>query len=255
MRILITGGGVSFVFAMTCLGAASVFFFRKRQPGAFQQIFLGFAAGVMLAASVWSLLIPAINQTSGMPGWIPAATGVVFGSVFLLGMDAMLLRLRRFSGEGMISKRTALLVFAVTLHNIPEGMAVGLSFGLALRQNNPALQAAAMALALGIGIQNIPEGTAVSLPLQQDGVPPVKAFLLACLSGAVEPIFAALAILLAFWVAPVMPWLLSFAAGAMIYVALEELIPQAHCGQKPRMGIVGAVAGFVLMMSLDVALG
>ena len=259
--LLLTGGGIGFIFLMTCLGAGTVFFFHKAVPGKFQQIFLGFAAGVMIAASVWSLLIPAIEEAEarGMLGWIPASCGFVLGVLFLLVLDQLIPHLHPFSdapeGPASRSKRTTLLISAVTLHNIPEGMAVGLSFALAAQHpGEPAMYASAIALALGIGIQNFPEGAAISLPLRQEGASTGKAFGMACMSGAVEPIFGFLAILLAAWIAPVMPWLLSFAAGAMIYVVVEELIPEAHLGEHSHPGTLGVMAGFLIMMALDVAL-
>jgi len=260
--LLFVGGGLGFIFLMTCLGAATVFFFRKAALGILQQIFLGFAAGVMIAASIWSLLVPAIEQAQaqGMAGWIPAACGFALGALFLLGLDQIIPHLHPFSGvsEGpaSASKRTTLLISAVTLHNIPEGMAVGLAFALAAQHGNgSAAYAAAIALAIGIGIQNFPEGAAISLPLGQEGLSPGKAFGLGCLSGVVEPVFGMVAVLLAVWIAPAMPWLLSFAAGAMIYVVVEELIPEAHLGEHSHAGTLGVLAGFLVMMVLDVALG
>ena len=259
--IMTIGGGIGFIFAMTCLGAATVFFFRKSAPGGFQQVFLGFAAGVMIAASIWSLLIPAIEEATsqGIIGWIPAACGFALGALFLLGLDHIIPHIHPLSdvreGPASTSKRTTLLVFAVTLHNIPEGMAVGLSFALASQHDDPAMYAAAFALALGIGIQNFPEGAAISLPLRQEGMSAGKAFRAACLSGVVEPIFGVIAVLLAAQLAPVMPWLLSFAAGSMIYVVVEELIPEAHLGEHSHAGTLGVMAGFLVMMVLDVALG
>ena len=259
--MLVVGGGLAFVFIMTCLGSAAVFFFRGSATGRFQQVFLGFAAGVMVAASIWSLLIPAINETEakGLIGWIPAAGGFLLGVLFLLGLDNVIPHLHPFSGttEGPVSsfKRVTLLISAVTLHNIPEGMAVGLSFALAVQNNNPAMYTSAVALALGIGIQNFPEGAAVSLPLLKEGVSKKKAFGLGCVSGAVEPVFGFLAMLLAALISPVMPWLLSFAAGSMIYVVVEELIPEAQLNEHSHSGTLGFVAGFVIMMILDVSLG
>jgi ZIP family zinc transporter len=238
-----------------------VFFFRKALPGKFQQIFLGFAAGVMIAASVWSLLIPSIEEAEarGLPGWIPAACGFALGVLFLLGLDSVIPHLHPFSDtpEGPVSssKRTTLLISAVTLHNIPEGMAVGLSFALAAQHNDPGMYASALALALGIGIQNFPEGAAISLPLLQEGISKRKAFGLGCMSAAVEPVFGFLAMLLASLLAPLMPWLLSFAAGAMIYVVVEELIPEAQLDEHSHSGTLGFIAGFLIMMVLDVALG
>ena len=259
--LLITGGGLGLIFLMTCLGAATVFFFRNAPEGKFRQIFLGLAAGVMVAASIWSLLIPAIDEAKirGFPGWIPAACGVLLGALFLFALDKLIPHLHPFAdepeGPASLSKRTTLLISAVSLHNIPEGMAVGLSFALAAQNNNPALYSSALALALGIGIQNFPEGAAISLPLLQEGASKRKAFGLSCLAGAVEPAAGILTALMAAWIAPVMPWLLSFAAGAMIYVVVEELIPEAELSEHSHAGTWGFIAGFLIMMALDVALG
>ena len=259
--ILFVGGGLGFIFLMTCLGAATVFFFHKSSTGKFQQIFLGFAAGVMIAASIWSLLVPAIEEAEaqGLIGWIPAACGFVLGVLFLLGLDNIIPHLHPFADapEGPVSssKRATLLFSAVTLHNIPEGMAVGLSFALAVQHNDPLMYTSALALALGIGIQNFPEGAAVTLPLLKEGVSRRKAFGLGCLSGAVEPVSGFLTVLLAALIAPIMPWLLSFAAGAMIYVVVEELIPEAQLNEHSHAGTLGFMAGFLIMMILDVALG
>lgn len=260
--IVWAAAGTGFTFLMTTLGAAIVFFFRKEFNPKIQRIFLGFAAGVMIAASVWSLLIPAIEEAEAMGsiGWIPAGLGFVLGGVFLLLMDTFLPHLHpgMRDPEGMSSslRRTTLLVSAVTLHNIPEGMAVGLSFALAAQHSNdPTMYASAFALALGIGIQNFPEGAAISLPLRQEGMKPWKAFIYGSLSGIVEPIFGVLTVLIAGQIQPLMPWLLSFAAGAMIYVVVEELIPEAHLGEHSNSGTMGVMAGFLIMMILDVALG
>lgn len=255
--------GTGFTFLMTTLGAAMVFFFRRSFSAGLQRVFLGFAAGVMIAASVWSLLIPAIDQAeaAGGIGWVPAAGGFLLGVVFLIAMDSLLphLHLGAQKPEGLSSswKRTTLLVTAVTLHNIPEGMAVGLSFSLAAQTSggDPTAYAAAMALALGIGIQNFPEGAAISLPLRQEGTRISKAFLMGSFSGVVEPIFGILTVLIAGSIQPLMPWLLSFAAGAMIYVVVEELIPEAHLGEHSHVGTLGVIFGFIVMMILDVALG
>ena len=260
--ILWAAGGTGFTFLMTTLGAAIVFLFKKQNTGNTQKIFLGFAAGVMIAASVWSLLIPAIEEAEslGQIGWVPAAGGFILGVGFLLLLDTLLPHLHPGSDEpeGLKSsmKRTTMLIFAVTLHNIPEGLAVGLSFALAAQHGgDPALYAAAMALAIGIGIQNFPEGAAVSLPLRQEGLSRTKAFICGSLSGLVEPVFGILTVLIAGVIAPYMPWLLSFAAGAMIYVVVEELIPEAHLGEHSNLGTMGVMAGFLIMMILDVALG
>ena len=258
---LMVSGGLGFIFLMTCLGSAMVFIFRNTSSGKIQQISMGFAAGVMIAASVWSLLIPAIEEAEaqGLTGWIPATGGFTLGVIFLLVLDNLIPHLHPQSGirEGLAtnSKRTTLLFLAVTLHNIPEGMAVALSFALAIQQNDPTMYTAAIALAVGIGIQNFPEGAAISIPLRQDGISTGKSFMIGCLSGVVEPIFGILTVLLAVWIAPIMPWLLSFAAGAMIYVVVEELIPAARLDERSHAGTLSVMAGFLLMMTLDVALG
>ena len=247
--VLWAAGGTGFTCLMTALGASMVFFFRKRVSAGAQRIFLGFAAGVMVAAAVWSLLIPAIEEaeSSGLPGWLPAAGGFLLGVLFLLAMDYLMphLHLGAQKPEGRSSswKRTTLLIFAVTLHNIPEGMAVGFSFALAAQHgNDPALYASAMALA-------------ISLPLRQEGLPAWKSFLYGALSGVVEPIFGILAVLVAGSLQPLLPWLLAFAAGAMLYVVVEELIPEAHLGEHSNVGTLGVMAGFLVMMVLDTALG
>ena len=239
--------GTGFAFAMTTLGAAAVFFFTHDPTTALHNALLGFAAGVMTAASVWSLLLPAVAQAeaeSALPCWLPAAAGLLLGVCFLALLDDLL---RRLSPRGE-NAGNALLMTAITLHNVPEGMAVGLAFALAAGTEG---MAAAWALALGIGIQNFPEGAAVSLPLRQEGKTRTLAFLGGALSGAVEPLFGVLAALTAAGVRGLMPWLLSFAAGAMLYVVVEELVPQAHS----RAGTLGFIAGFLVMMVLDVALG
>ncbi|HJB26751.1 MAG TPA: ZIP family metal transporter [Firmicutes bacterium] len=260
--LLWAAAGTGFTFLMTSLGAAVVFFFKKQSSEMIQRIFLGFAAGVMIAASVWSLLIPAIEEAEadGMVGWIPAAGGFILGVAFLMLLDYLLPHLHPGAKdpEGMPShmKRTTLMVFAVTLHNIPEGMAVGLSFALAAQHGgDSALYTAAMALAIGIGIQNFPEGAAISLPLRQEGMGRFRSFLSGSLSGFVEPVFGVLTVLIAGSIDPLMPWLLAFAAGAMIYVVVEELIPEAHLGEHSNLGTLGVMAGFLVMMILDVALG
>ncbi|MFR3730401.1 ZIP family metal transporter [Lacrimispora sp.] len=265
--VLWAAGGTGFTFLMTTLGASVVFFFRKEVNQAVQRIFLGFAAGVMIAASVWSLLIPAIQEAeaAGGIGWIPAAGGFLLGVLFLIVLDSLLPHLhpdmsnpKSNEAEGISStwKRTTLLVMAVTLHNIPEGMAVGLAFALAAQHgNDPALYTSAMALAIGIGIQNFPEGAAISLPLRQEGLTTGKAFIRGSMSGIVEPVFGILTVLIAGSIAPLMPWLLSFAAGAMMYVVVEELIPEAHLGEHSNAGTLGVMGGFLIMMILDVALG
>ena len=250
--------GTGFTGMMTAAGAALVFLFRKQLSAALHRVMLGFAAGVMMAASMWSLLIPAIEEAEamGMVGWLPAAGGSSLGIFFLLAMDHLLPHLSPDSfrhQEG--HRRKALLVLAVTLHNIPEGMAVGVSFALAARSADPALLTAALALALGIGIQNFPEGAAIALPLRQEGLSRGRSFALGALSGVVEPIFGLLTVLAVGTIQSLLPWLLSFAAGAMLYVVVEELIPEANLYKGGHSGTLGAMAGFLIMMILDVALG
>lgn len=260
--VLWAAGGTGFTFLMTSLGAALVFLFRQKINAGVQKALLGFAAGVMIAASVWSLLIPAIEEAGGAGGiaWIPAAGGFALGVAFLMALDSLLPHLhpgaRQTEGLPSSLKRTTLLVLAVTLHNVPEGMAVGFSFALAAQHGgDPALFAAAMALSIGVGIQNFPEGAAISLPLRQEGMPAAKAFVLGSLSGLVEPVFGILVVLVAGGIRPLMPWFLSFAGGAMMYVVVEELIPEARLGEHSNTGTLGVMAGFLVMMILDVALG
>ena len=243
--------GTLFTFAMTTLGAASVFLLRKNRSLLPQNALIGFAAGVMTAASVWSLLLPSIDQAAGgaLPAWLPAAAGILLGTVFLAALDTALPALSGKSNAADAALRpNSLLMTAITLHNIPEGMAVGLAFALATGEDS---FAAAAALALGIGIQNFPEGAAISLPLYQMGVTRTRSFVVGMLSGIVEPAFGILVVLAAAGVQGLMPWLLSFAAGAMLYVVIAELVPQAHS----RSGTCGFVVGFLIMMILDVALG
>lgn len=259
--ILMVLMGTGFTFLATALGAALVFFFKNDIKPNIQRGFLGFAAGVMIAASVWSLLMPAIEmaEEQGKIGWVPAAGGFILGGAFLLLLDTILPHLHTSSDspEGMSSslKRTTMLVLAVTLHNIPEGMAVGLAFGLASTGNTTVTIASAIALALGIGLQNFPEGAAISLPLKKEGLSNSKAFMLGALSGIVEPIGGVIAVLVVGSIQGMMPWFLSFAAGAMIYVVVEELIPEANMGKHSNIGTIGVMFGFLIMMILDVALG
>ena len=254
-------GGLLIPFAGTTLGSAMVFFMRKEMNQKVEKFLLGFASGVMIAASVWSLLIPSIEmaQQQGKIAWIPSAAGFLLGMAFLLLIDSILPHLHRGSEkpEGIKSKlkKTTMLVFAVTLHNIPEGMAVGVTFAGAVIGDTGITLAGAFALALGIAIQNFPEGAIISMPLRSEGFSRKRAFLYGTLSGVVEPVFAFLTILLTKLVVPVLPYLLSFAAGAMIYVVVEELIPESQQGEHSNIGTVGVAAGFVLMMVLDVALG
>ncbi len=229
--------GTGFTFLMTALGAAMVFFLPGEPRPRFQKVMLGFAGGVMTAASVWSLLIPAMEQTEAeglFPVWVPPTLGILSGAVFLSALESVTATRRRGS----------LLLTAITLHNIPEGMAVGLACACGS-------VAGAAALAFGIGIQNFPEGAAVSIPLCRGRGDRARAFLYGALSGAVEPLFGLLSVGAAAFAQSLMPWLLSFAAGAMLYVTVEELTPQS----RSRAGTCGYLSGFLLMMALDVALG
>ena len=250
--------GTLFPFLMTTLGSATVFLFRGKVNPTVQRVFLGFAAGVMIAASVWSLLIPAIEeaQAAGQVGWLPAAGGFLLGVAMLMGLDTVIPHLHPGSNcpEGVKCGlgRSSLLMLAVTLHNIPEGMAVGLAIALSAQHNS---FASALALSIGLGIQNLPEGAAISLPLRQEGRSTLRSFAYGALSGIVEPICGILVVLAAAQMAPLMPWLLSFAAGAMLYVVVEELIPAAQLGEHSHSGTLGVISGFLIMMILDVALG
>lgn len=253
--------GLVIPFIGTTLGAAMVFLMKKEMNKKVEKILLGFASGVMIAASVWSLLIPSIEmaETQGKVAWIPAAIGFLLGIVFLLVLDSIVphMHLESENPEGIKSKlkKTTMMVFAVTLHNIPEGMAVGVTFAGALAQNAGITMAGAFALAVGIAIQNFPEGAIISMPLKSEGVSKTKAFLYGALSGIVEPIGAIITILLTNAVVPILPYLLSFAAGAMIYVVVEELIPESQAGEHSNIGTIGVAIGFTIMMILDVALG
>ena len=253
--------GLVIPFLGTTLGAAMVFLMKKEMNKKVEKILLGFASGVMIAASVWSLLIPSIEmaETQRKVAWIPAAIGFLLGIVFLLVLDSLVphMHLESEKPEGMKSKlkKTTMMVFAVTLHNIPEGMAVGVTFAGALAQNAGITMAGAFALAVGIAIQNFPEGAIISMPLKSEGVSKTKAFLYGALSGIVEPIGAIITILLTNAVVPILPYLLSFAAGAMIYVVVEELIPESQAGEHSNIGTIGVAIGFTIMMILDVALG
>lgn len=258
MRVtLVVLAGILFPFLMTTLGSAVVFFFQRKMTEWMERVFLSFAAGIMIAASFWSLLSPAIEQAKegALPSWMPVGIGFFLGGMFLLYFDCVLTRLPAVSmKKGHRSKRqSTVLITAVVLHNVPEGMAVGLSFAGAGRHQ--IAMSAAFALAFGIGIQNIPEGAAVSLPLRKDGSSVWKSFLLGALSGLVEPIFGIFTLFMVSNVEKVMPWLLSYAAGAMIYVATVELIPEAHSDADHLVEALGIVGGFLLMMILDVALG
>lgn len=258
MQILI---GIFIPFVGTALGAACVFFMKDAMNQNIQKALLGFASGVMVAASVWSLLIPAIemSEDKGQFAFLPAAIGFVLGILFLLGMDHLIPHLHMDSDvpEGMPSKlkKTTMMVLAVTLHNIPEGMAVGVVFAGAITGEEGVTLAGALTLALGIAIQNFPEGAIVSMPLVAEGNSRGKAYLYGMLSGIVEPIAAGITIVLLGLVTPMLPYLLAFAAGAMIYVVVEELLPEASTGEHTNISTIGFATGFLIMMILDVALG
>lgn len=258
MNIII---GLLLPFLGTSLGAAGVFFLKNQIQPNLQRAFTGFAAGVMVAASVWSLLIPAMDMSEhmGKLAFVPALAGFLLGIVFLLLTDQLVPHLHVGSDvpEGKKSGlgKTAMLMFAVTIHNLPEGAACGAVFAGLLSGDTSVTLAGAMALSLGIAIQNFPEGAIISLPLRSAGNSRRKSFLLGTLSGVVEPLGALLAIALAGIVTPILPYLLAFAAGAMIYVVVEELIPEASEGEHSNLGTIAFAVGFALMMVLDVALG
>ena len=253
--------GILIPFLGTSLGAACVFFMKHDMSERLSRILTGFAAGVMVAASIWSLLIPAMVQAEvvGKFAFIPAAAGFWGGILFLLLLDHIIPHLHRYSvsTEGPKSRlqRTTMMVLAVTLHNIPEGMAVGVVYAGYLAGNAKITVAAAMALSIGIAIQNFPEGAIISMPLRAEGMKVSKAFAGGVLSGIVEPVGAMLTILAAGYIVPALPYLLSFAAGAMIYVVVEELIPEMSQGEHSDLGTIFFAVGFTVMMSLDVALG
>ena len=253
--------GIMIPFLGTTLGAACVFFMKKSLGDLVQRSLAGFAAGVMVAASIWSLLIPAIEQSEGMGklSFLPAFIGFWSGVLFLLLLDRLIPHLHVGSeqAEGPKSKlgRTTMMVLAVTLHNIPEGMAVGVVYAGFLSGNTQITAASALALSLGIAIQNFPEGAIISMPRRAEGESKGRAFLGGVLSGVVEPIGAVLTIVAAQFIIPALPYLLSFAAGAMLYVVVEELIPEMSQGRHSNLGTVFFAVGFSVMMALDVALG
>lgn len=248
-------------FFGTVLGAAMVFLMKKEMNTRLEKLLLGFASGVMIAASIWSLLIPAIEMSEerGNLTWLPATAGFLLGMGFLLLLDSLVphIHIDSQEPEGVKSKlkKTTMLVLAVTLHNLPEGMAVGVTFAGAMMAETGITMAGALALSVGIAIQNFPEGAIISMPLRSAGASRRKAFLYGVLSGVVEPVGAVITILLASHVVRVLPYLLAFAAGAMIYVVVEELIPESQSGEHTNIGTVGVAFGFALMMVLDVALG
>jgi ZIP family zinc transporter len=251
-----------FTWFVTALGAGTVFLFKTLNRQVLDAM-LGFAAGVMIAASFWSLLAPAIELASdmGVPSWLPATVGFLLGGAFLWGVDKVLPHLHMGlpgeEAEGIHTswRRSVLLVLAITMHNIPEGLAVGVAFGAAAAGLSTATLAGAGALALGIGLQNFPEGAAVSIPLRREGVSRLKSFWYGQLSGLVEPVAGVIGAALVLYIQPILPYALAFAAGAMIYVVVEELIPESQMESITDVATLGAMLGFATMMTLDVALG
>ena len=253
--------GLIIPFIGTSAGAACVFLMKKNLSRSVQRMLTGFAAGIMVAASIWSLIVPAIEQSSGMGNlaFLPAFIGFWLGILFLLLLDNIIphLHMNAQKSEGLKSRlaRTTMMILAVTLHNIPEGMAVGVVYAGFLTGSASITIGGALALAIGIAIQNFPEGAIISMPLHAEGKSKAKSFLYGVLSGVVEPVFGALTVLAAGFIVPAMPYLLSFAAGAMVYVVVEELIPEMSEGEHSNIGVLMFAFGFTVMMSLDVALG
>jgi len=260
--VLLALGATLFTWGVTALGASMVFFFKSINKKILNSM-LGFAAGVMIAASFWSLLKPAIEmaEENGTLPWVPALIGFLSGGAFLLIVDKLLphlhMGLSRDKAEGISTtwQRSILLVLAITLHNIPEGLAVGVAFGALANNPDLGMLAGAVALAIGIGLQNFPEGAAVSIPLRREGFSRLKSFTYGQLSGVVEPIAGVLGAYLVLTISPLLPYALSFAAGAMIFVVVEELIPESQTGNETDFSTIGAMLGFATMMFLDVSLG
>jgi len=259
-KYIITTIGLAIVFLMNALGGSLVFLFRRNLSGKINSLFLGFASGLMIASSVWSLLLPAIEQSGDFGNFcfVPASLGIVMGTLFLVFMDKLvpyLLNKKRKNTKFSMNKSTKLFL-AVTLHNIPEGLAVGLVFGNAFVLGELSAFYSALWLAVGIGIQNFPEGSAVSLSLKEQFASNKKAFFYSAMSGLVEPIMAIIGILLSSWLSFLMPWLLAFSAGAMLFVVAEELLPEAK-NSSPKSNVTGwgLIIGFVVMMILDIAFG
>lgn len=253
--------GVLIPFIGTTLGSAMVFLMKNKINGKIEKALLGFASGVMIAASIWSLLIPAIEMSKSQNtiSWLPASIGFLAGIFFLLLLDNIIphLHLKSSEPEGIKSnlKKTTMMMLAVTLHNIPEGLSVGVALAGAVSGNTTITITGALALSIGIAIQNFPEGAIISMPLKSEGISKIKAFTYGTLSGIVEPIGTIITLLLTSLVVPILPYLLSFAAGAMIYVVVEELIPESQSGAHSNIGVIGVAIGFVIMMILDIALG
>lgn len=252
--------GILIPFIGTTIGSAAVFLMKKELNNKIEKILLGFASGVMVAASIWSLIIPSIEmaETQNIIAWIPASIGFILGIIFLLIIDNVIPRLRiknnKNKKESKIKKST-IMALAVTMHNIPEGLAVGVCFAGAIAENAGITIAGAIALAIGIAVQNIPEGAIISMPLKAQGMSKIKAFVYGMMSGIVEPIGAVITLLVTGTIEIVLPYLLSFAAGAMIYVVVEELIPESKTEKMLSIGTIGFSVGFLIMMIMDVALG
>ena len=245
--------GILIPFIGTSLGSSFVFFLKKKINDEIQKLIVGFAAGVMIAASIWSLIMPSVEMAERLNiiSWIPATIGFILGILFLITIKKLALNIEKNKSK----KKLNMLILSVTLHNIPEGMAVGVCFAGLIAGNVGIILVEALALSIGIAIQNIPEGAIISMPLKLEGISKKKSFIYGTLSGIVEPIAALITILLLNVIVPILPYLLSFAAGAMIYVVSEELIPEMHIGKKTSSGIIGLTLGFVIMMMLDIALG
>lgn len=244
--------GILIPFIGTCLGSFFVFFLKKELNPNFRKVMTGFASGVMIAASIWSLIIPSVEMVESQYKmvWIPAVVGLLLGVLFLIFVNKVSDKIQNNNGKGI-----NMLMFSVTLHNIPEGMAVGVCFASVLAGNVGVSLLSAIILAVGIAIQNIPEGAIISMPMKLEGVTKKKAFITGVMSGIVEPIASIVTILLINIVVPLLPYLLSFAAGAMIYVVFEELVPEMHSGSKSFWGIISVIIGFSIMMILDITLG
>ena len=251
--------GLLIPFIGTTIGSAMVFLMKNKINKKIEKILVGFASGVMIAASVWSLLIPAIEMAEEQKviAWLPASIGFMFGILFLQYIDYLVKKIKskKTDFKDNKHKKITMMILAVTLHNIPEGMAVGVAFAGALIGNVGITLSGAIALAIGIGIQNFPEGAIISMPLKNAGKSKFRSFVYGTLSGVVEPIASVITILLTSFVVPILPYFLSFAAGAMIYVVVEELIPEAQEGDHSNLGTIGVALGFIIMMILDVALG
>lgn len=254
--------GISFIFLMTSLGSGLVFLFKKQIGEKANKLLVGFSSGIMIAASIWSLLIPAIEQSSSYGDWqfLPAVVGFLAGGMFLLAIDIICGKIDK-KGENFVKngekglKKSSKVFLAMTLHNIPEGLAVGVAFGGAWASGGSAAISLALSIAIAIGIQNFPEGAAISIPIRIETGSKAKGFLMGVLSGIVEPIAAIAGFFLAASITSIMPWVLAFAAGAMIYVVINELLPESQVGEGAMLGTWGTMIGFMLMMALDVGLG